>query len=83
MKITDNVYAYQWTNMMENNCNTYVLEGDGLVLVDPGLSNQIHLINQARIHSVHKKSLPFLPSRDQAQAIMLYTKSAIEKLFMK
>ena len=51
--------------------------------VDPGLSNQIHLINQARIHSVHKKSLPFLPSRDQAQAIMLYTKSAIEKLFEK
>lgn len=51
--------------------------------IDPGLSNQIHLINQVRIHSVHKKSVPFIPSRDQAQAIMLYTKGAIEKLFEK
>ena len=51
--------------------------------IDPGLSNQIHLINQVRIHSVHKKSFPFIPSRDQAQAIMLYTKGAIEKLFEK
>ena len=49
--------------------------------IDPGLSNQIHLINQVRIHSVHKKSYPFMPGRDQAQAIMLYTKDAIEKLF--
>ncbi len=49
--------------------------------VDPGLSNQIHLINQVRIHSVHKKQKPFFPSRNQAKAIMLYTKDAIEKLF--
>lgn len=51
--------------------------------VDPGLSNQIHLINQVRIHSVHKKDTIFLPSRDQAQAIMLFTKDAINKLFEK
>ena len=34
MKLTDGVYAYPWTNMMENNCNTYVLQGpDGLILI--------------------------------------------------
>jgi hypothetical protein len=49
--------------------------------IDPGLSNQIHLINQVRIHSVHKKQKIFHPSRAQAQAIMLYTKDAVEKLF--
>ena len=42
MKLTDGVYAYPWTNMMENNCNTYVLQGpDGLILIDPGLRNYV------------------------------------------
>lgn len=41
MKVTDGVYAYPWTNMMENNCNTYVLQGQGLILVDPGLKRYV------------------------------------------
>lgn len=42
MKLTDGVYAYPWTNMMENNCNTYVLQGpDGLILIDPGLKRYV------------------------------------------
>ncbi len=41
MKVTDGVYAYPWTNFMENNCNTYVLQGDGLILVDPGLKRYV------------------------------------------
>jgi hydroxyacylglutathione hydrolase len=41
MKVTDGVYAYPWTNMMENNCNSYVLQGDGLILVDPGLKRYV------------------------------------------
>lgn len=41
MKVTDGVYAYPWTNMMENNCNTYVLQGDGLILIDPGLKRHV------------------------------------------
>jgi len=41
MKVTDGVYAYPWTNMMENNCNTYVLQGDSLILIDPGLKRHV------------------------------------------
>jgi len=41
MKITAGVYAYPWTNMMENNCNTYVLEGESLILIDPGLKRHV------------------------------------------
>lgn len=51
------------------------------VLLDPGLGNQIHLINQVRIHSVHQKQDAFKPSEAQAQAIALYTMDIIEKLF--
>ena len=51
------------------------------VTLDPGLSNQIHLINQLRIYSVHKKQETFTPSKTQAEAIILYTLDVLEKLF--
>lgn len=51
------------------------------VKLDPALSNQVHLINQVRIHSVHQKKDAFAPSAAQAQAIVLYTTDILEKLF--
>lgn len=48
---------------------------------DPGLTNQIHLINQIRIHCVHKKTAILNPSKQQTKAIILYTVDAIKKLF--
>jgi len=37
MKLTEDLYSYQWTSMWENNCNTYYIGGDVKALVDPGL----------------------------------------------
>ncbi len=51
------------------------------IKLDPGLPQQIHLINQIRIYSVHKKSESFYPSKAQTKAIILYTLDIIEKLF--
>ena len=51
------------------------------VIVDPGLGNQIHLINQVRVFSVHTKQVAFAPSRMQSEAIVLYTLDILEKLF--
>ncbi len=51
------------------------------VKFDPGLTEQIHLINKARISSVHKKQQTFMPTKSQAQAIMLFTVDIINKLF--
>lgn len=48
---------------------------------DPALTNQIHLINQVRIHSVHQKKQVFRPSKEQTKAIILYTKDILNKLF--
>jgi len=48
---------------------------------DPGISEQIHLINQVRIYSVHKKQNPFTPSKEQAQAIVLYTLDVVKRMF--
>ena len=54
---------------------------DNNVKLDPALGNQIHLINQIRIHSVHQKQNAFRPSAIQAQAIVLYTTDVLDKLF--
>ncbi len=48
---------------------------------EPGLSNQIHIINQLRTASVHKKQGHFVPSKAQCQATILYTLDALKKLF--
>jgi glyoxylase-like metal-dependent hydrolase (beta-lactamase superfamily II) len=42
MKVTDGIYYYPWTNMMDNNCNSYILKGgDTTILVDPGLKRYV------------------------------------------
>ena len=51
------------------------------VKLDPGLPNQIHLINQIRVFSVHTKKESFSPSKTQTEAIFLYTIDILEKLF--
>ena len=51
--------------------------------LDPGLSQQIHLINQLRVFSVHKKPEIFFPSKEQAKATILYTIDILRKLFKK
>ena len=51
------------------------------VQLDPAVSQQIHLINQVRIYSVHKKQQAFCPTKEQTHAIILYTIDIIRKLF--
>jgi hypothetical protein len=53
------------------------------VQFDPGITEQIHLINQVRIFSVHTKKEAFYPSKPQTQAMILYTLDIVEKLFVK
>jgi len=54
---------------------------DKNIPLDPAITNQIHLINQVRIFSVHKKKEAFYPSKQQTQATILYTLDILEKLF--
>lgn len=51
------------------------------VKLSVGITQQIHLINQVRIFSVHKKQEAFNPTKDQTQAIVLFTMDAVNKLF--
>lgn len=47
----------------------------------PGLTEQIHLINQVRINSVHQKQNTFYTTKEQAEAMILYTTDVLKKLF--
>ena len=49
--------------------------------LDPGLMQQVHLLNNVRIFSVHKKKQMFLPSKQQTYAMILYTMDVISRLF--
>lgn len=54
---------------------------DKNVNLDPAIANQIHLINQVRVFSVHKKKEAFNPTKDQTKAIILYTIDILNKIF--
>jgi len=36
MKLEKGLFAYLWQNPHENNCNTYVIHGEMMILIDPG-----------------------------------------------
>jgi glyoxylase-like metal-dependent hydrolase (beta-lactamase superfamily II) len=41
MRLKEDLYAYLWQNPYENNCNTYVIDGEVTVLIDPGHSRYL------------------------------------------
>jgi len=51
------------------------------IYFDPGLMNQVHMINMTRIFSVHKQQEPYHPTKDQAHAIIIYTLDVLRQLF--
>jgi hydroxyacylglutathione hydrolase len=45
MEILDNVHVFPWNSMTANNCNTYFIDGEKGILVDPG---HYHLFDHVR-----------------------------------
>jgi glyoxylase-like metal-dependent hydrolase (beta-lactamase superfamily II) len=46
MKITDGLHAFLWRDPTSNNCNTYLIDGDKRILIDPG---HRHLFSQVEM----------------------------------
>lgn len=51
------------------------------ISVPPGVSQQIHLINNVRINNVHVKQDIFKPTKEQTYAILLLTYDVLKRLF--
>ncbi|MBW1779636.1 MAG: MBL fold metallo-hydrolase [Deltaproteobacteria bacterium] len=47
MEILDHLHVFPWNSMTENNCNTYFIQGEKKILVDPG---HYHLFNHVQNH---------------------------------
>ncbi len=45
MKIFDGLHAFIWRIHTQNNCNTYLIDGDQKILIDPG---HVHLFDNVR-----------------------------------
>ena len=41
MKFTEDIYVYEWTDMYDNNCNSYYIGGPVQTLIDPGLTRHV------------------------------------------
>lgn len=41
MKLLDDIYVYEWTNPLANNCNSYYIGGNVRAIIDPGLKEYL------------------------------------------
>lgn len=46
MKIFDGLYAFIWRDHKENNCNTYLIDGEMKILIDPGHRHLFHHVQK-------------------------------------
>ena len=44
MKLEKDVYAYLWQDPYENNCNTYVIDEEMTILIDPGHTRHLNKV---------------------------------------
>jgi glyoxylase-like metal-dependent hydrolase (beta-lactamase superfamily II) len=49
MKLHDHLYGYPWDSMTENNCNTYLIDGEVVTLIDPGHHHLFPRVQKAMI----------------------------------
>jgi len=61
MKLTDDIYIYEWTNCFDNNCNSYYIGGGVKALIDPGLSRYLpDLQNQMSADGIKKEDIHYI-----------------------
>jgi len=61
MKLTDDIYVYEWTNYFDNNCNSYYIGGEVKALIDPGLTRYLpDLLNQMAADGVKKEDIRYV-----------------------
>ncbi len=63
MKLIEGIYFYPWLSLYENNCNTYLLSGEVLTLVDVGhLKHVPRLLTEIEMDRISLKDLSLIIS---------------------
>jgi len=61
MKLKDEIYVYEWTNYLDNNCNSYYIGGKVQALIDPGLTRYLpDLLNQMSADGIKKENIRYI-----------------------
>ncbi len=61
MKLTDNIYVYEWTNYFDNNCNSFYIGGGVNALIDPGLSRYLpNLLEQMSADGIKREDINYV-----------------------
>lgn len=61
MKLTGDIYVYEWTNYFDNNCNSFYIGGETRALIDPGLTRYLpDLLNQMAADGVKKEDIRYV-----------------------
>ena len=61
MKLADEIYAYEWMNPFENNCNSYYIGSTIRALIDPGLKKYIHdLLGKMKNDGINREDIRYI-----------------------
>ena len=61
MRISEDVYAYEWTDYFDNNCNSFYIGGEVGALIDPGLTRYVpQLLEQMRLDGIEPDDIRYI-----------------------
>ncbi|MDD5723988.1 MAG: MBL fold metallo-hydrolase [Syntrophales bacterium] len=61
MKLDNDIYVYEWTNPLENNCNSFFIGGGVQALIDPGLMVFLpDLLNRMKEDGVDPEKIQYI-----------------------
>jgi len=61
MKLTNDIYVYEWTNYFDNNCNSYYIGGGVNALIDPGLTRYLpNLLERMSDDGIKKEDISYI-----------------------
>ena len=61
MQLTDDLYAYEWTDYFENNCNSFYIGGNIGALIDPGLTKHVpDLLEKMAQDGIESKDIRYI-----------------------
>lgn len=83
MKLTNDIYVYEWTNYFDNNCNSFYIGGGVNALIDPGLSRYLpHLLEQMAADGIKKEDIRYVINThshpDHLQASELFNSEEVK-----
>ncbi len=83
MKVFDGLYAFVWHNYRENNCNTYLINGDKKILIDPGHQHLFggHVANKLNELNINLNQIDIVIAThghpDHLEAVRMFNKSTL------